>query len=393
MKILVVNTGSSSVKFSLIDSDGEATLLDGLADWSASPAKLAVRRPGAAPRETPLDAAGEGAAVEHLLRELARRLGGADDVAAVGHRVVHGGAVYTASVLIDDAVKRTIADLAEMAPLHNPVNLEGIAAAQKAWPGVPHVAVFDTAFHATIPPAAHTYAVPYAWTAEWKLRRYGFHGLSHAYCADRAAKMLGRGPAELRLVICHLGNGCSASAVRDGRCVDTSMGFTPLDGLVMGTRSGAVDPGLLVHVLRHKGLSADDLDRVLNRESGLLGVSGVTSDMRQLLEAVRNGSERAKLAFDVFVHRLRQTIGAMAATLGGVDALVFTAGVGEHAADVRAAACAGLDCFGVEIDPAANAACRPDADVAPAGAKCRVLVIGTREDLTIVRETVRVLRG
>jgi acetate kinase len=312
-------------------------------------------------------------------------------------------------VRIDETVRRTIADLAEMAPLHNPVNLEGIVAAEKAWPHVPQVAVFDTAFHATIPAEAHTYAVPYAWTAEWKLRRYGFHGLSHAYCADRAAKMLGRpltppSPpsdggeggvrgAGLRLVICHLGNGCSVSAVRDGRSVDTSMGFTPLDGLVMGTRSGAVDPGLLVHVLRHKGLSADDLDRVLNRESGLLGVSGVTSDMRQLLDASRDGNERAKLAFDVFVHRLRQTIGAMAATLGGVDGLVFTAGIGENSPDVRVAAGVGLNCFGVEIDPTANATCRPDADIATPGAKCRVLVIATREDLTIVRETVRVLGG
>jgi acetate kinase len=391
MEILVLNTGSSTVKFSVIESAGEATLLDGVADWSASPATLTVRRPGAPPREAPLEATGHGDAVERVLHELAQLRGGAKDVAAVGHRIVHGGPVYTASVRIDETVKRTIADLAEMAPLHNPVNLEGIVAAEKALPHVPQVAVFDTAFHATIPPAAHTYAVPYMWTSEWKLRRYGFHGLSHAYCADRAAKMLGRGPAGLRLVICHLGNGCSVSAVRDGHSADTSMGFTPLDGLVMGTRSGAVDPGLLVHVLRHKGLSVEDLDRVLNRESGLLGVSGVTSDMRQLLEASRTGNERAKLAFDVFVHRLRQTIGAMAATLGGVDALVFTAGIGEHAADVRAAACAGLGLLGVEIDPAANATCRPDADIATPGAKCRVLVIATREDLTIVRETVRVL--
>jgi acetate kinase len=409
MKILVLNTGSSTVKFSLVESAGEAALLDGLADWSASPAKLTLRRAGDAPHETPLNATTHGAAVEHVLHELTQLLGGARDVAAVGHRIVHGGPVYTASVRIDETVKRTIADLTEMAPLHNPVNLEGIVAAQKAWPDVPHVAVFDTAFHATIPAAVHTYAVPYAWASEWKLRRYGFHGLSHAYCADRAAKMLGRPltlpspPSNggegrvrgtgLRLVICHLGNGCSVTAVRDGRSVDTSMGFTPLDGLVMGTRSGAVDPGLLLHVLRHKGLSLDDLDRVLNRESGLLGVSGLTSDMRQLLEAARQGNERARLALDVFVHRLRQTIGAMVATLGGVDALVFTAGIGEHAAEVRAAACAGLGCFGVEIDPVANATCRPDADIAPPGAKCRALVIATREDLTIVRETVRVLGG
>jgi acetate kinase len=393
MKILVLNTGSSTVKFSLIESADETTRLDGLADWSATPATLTIHQPNAAPHETPLTAATPGAAVESVLHELTQLLGGAKDVAAVGHRVVHGGPVYTASVRIDETVKRALADLSEMAPLHNPVNLEGIVAAQKAWLHVPHVAVFDTAFHATLSEAARTYAVPYHWSSDWKLRRYGFHGLSVAYCADRATKMLGRGAAGLRLVICHLGNGCSVSAVRDGRCMDTSMGFTPLDGLVMGTRSGAVDPGLLLYVLRHKGLSADDLDRVLNRESGLLGVSGLTADMRGLLEAVHKGHERAKLALAVFVHRLRQTIGGMAATLGGVDALVFTAGIGEHASEVRAATCAGLEFLGATMDGKANAACHPDADVATPDAKCRVLVIATREDLTIVRETVRVLGG
>ena len=389
MKILVLNTGSSTVKFSVVETHEETTLLDGLADWTASPAKLTIQRAGTAPHETPLEAATPGAAVERVLRELTQLLGNVNDVAAVGHRIVHGGPAYTASVRIDDAVKRTLAGLAEMAPLHNPVNLEGIVAAQKVWPQVPHVAVFDTAFHATIPEAAHTYAVPYHWTTDWKLRRYGFHGLSVAYCTDRVAKMLGRKGS--RLIICHLGNGCSVSAVRDDRCVDTSMGFTPLDGLVMGTRSGSVDPGLLLYVLRHKGLSADDLDRVLNRESGLLGVSGLTSDMRGLLTAAREGNRRAQLALDVFVHRLRQTIGGLAATLGGVDALVFTAGIGEHAADIRAAACAGLEFLGARLDPQANAACRPDKDVATPEASCRILVLATREDLTIVRETVRVL--
>jgi acetate kinase len=233
--------------------------------------------------------------------------------------------------------------------------------------------------------------VPYHWTSDWKLRRYGFHGLSVAYCADRAAKMLGTRSASSRLVICHLGNGCSVSAVRDGRSVDTSMGFTPLDGLVMGTRSGSVDPGLLLYVLRHKSLSADDLDRVLNRESGLLGVSGVTSDMRGLSAAASGGNKQAQRALAVFVHRLRQTIGGMAATLGGVDALVFTAGIGEHAADIRAATCAGLEFLGARLDTKANAVCRPDDDVATPDASCRILVIATREDLTIVRETVRVL--
>ncbi len=389
MKVLVINTGSSTVKFSLIESDGEVVLLEGLADWSAHPQRLEVRRPGAPPARSPLEVRGHADAVAAVLGNLAQ--GDLAGVAAVGHRVVHGGPVYTASVRVTPEVKARLAELAEMAPLHNAINLEGIEAAERVLPRVPQVAVFDTAFHATLSEAARTYAVPYDWT-EQGLRRYGFHGLSHAYCADRAVQLLGRGPAGLRLVLCHLGNGASLSAVRDGICQDTSMGFTPLDGLVMGTRSGSVDPGLLLHVLRHKGLSADDLDRVLNRESGLLGVSGVSGDMREV-QAARAGNARARLAFDVFVHRLRQTIGAMAATLGGIDSLVFTAGIGEHSAEVRAAACRDLGFLGLEIDPQANAGCKPDADIAAPQSRGRILVIATREDLTVVRETVRVLRS
>jgi acetate kinase len=389
MKVLVINTGSSTVKFSLIESDGESVLLEGLADWSAHPARVEARHPGAPPVSKTVEVKGPGDAVARILDHLAQSdLGG---VAAVGHRVVHGGPVYTTSVRVTPEVKARLRELSEMAPLHNPVNLAGIEAAEKAWPQVPQVAVFDTAFHATLSEAARTYAVPYEWT-EQGLRRYGFHGLSHAYCAGRAVQLLKRGPAGPRLVICHLGNGASLSAVRDGKCVDTSMGFTPLDGLVMGTRSGSVDPGLLLHVLRHKRPSADDLDRVLNRESGLLGVSGVSGDMREI-QAAKAGNARARLAFDVFIHRLRQTIGAMTATLGGVDALVFTAGIGEHSAEVRAAACKDLEFLGLQIDPQANAACKPDADIAAPGSRGRILVIATREDLTVVRETVRVLRA
>jgi acetate kinase len=389
MKVVVINTGSSSLKFSLFESDGEQLLLDGQADWASPPARLTVRRPGREPEARDLPEAGHGAAVRAVLAHLAA--GPDEQVAAVGHRVVHGGPHYTAGVRVTPQVKADLAALTDLAPLHVPINLEGIAAAESAWPGVPQVAVFDTAFHATLPPAARTYALPHAWTADWGLRRYGFHGLSHAYCAGRAAEMLGRPAAGLRLVICHLGQGCSLSAVRDGRSVDTSMGFTPLDGVVMGTRSGAVDPGLLLFVLRHKGLSAEDVDRALNHEAGLLGVSGVSGDMRKVLEAARQGHAGARLALDVYAHRLRQTVGAFAATLGGLDALVFTAGVGEHSPDVRAAACLGLEFLGVELDAAANSGCRPDADVAVASARVRVLVIATREDLTVVRETVRVL--
>jgi acetate kinase len=397
VKILVLNAGSSSLKFSLIESDGEQVLGEGGADWMVTPARFTVRRPGQPDSNSTASLQRHGEAVERILHELLHGtpplLTDVKELAAVGHRVVHGGDVYTSSVRITPAVKEAIARLAELAPLHNPASLEGINAAEAALPGVPQVAVFDTAFHATIPPAHHVYPLPWSWYKEWGLRRFGFHGLSHAYCTGGAAQLLGRPVTEPRLVICHLGNGCSASAVRGGVCVDTSMGFTPMDGLMMGTRCGSVDPGLLLHVLRRKGLTADQLDTTLNHESGLLGVSGVAGDMRQVLAAAHGGSQRAQLALEIYTHRVRRTVGAFAATLGGVDALVFTAGVGEHAALVRSLACRGLECLGLELDEAANAARKPDADVATAQSRGRILVIATREDLVIVRDTVRVLTG
>jgi acetate kinase len=388
MKILVLNAGSSTLKFSLIDSEGERLLASGVADWSAEPARLTASRPGRPDSDKPLSIRRHADAVHPVLAELA------DDrhsIAAVGHRVVHGGERYTSSVLVTSEVKQAIAELVELAPLHNPANLEGIEAAAAALPEVPQVAVFDTAFHATIPEAARVYPLPYAWYQDWGLRRYGFHGLSHAYCSRRAAEMLKRRPAGLRLVICHLGNGCSVSAVRDGQCIDTSMGFTPLEGLMMGTRSGSVDPGLLLYVLRHKGVTPEQLDRVLNQESGLLGVSGISSDMRDVLTAAHEGNPRAKLALDIYAHRVRQTIGAMAATLGGADALVLTAGIGEHAAEVRARICDGLEFLGLELDGDANAECEPDADISDPHSRNRILVMTTREDLMIARETLRIV--
>jgi acetate kinase len=389
MKILVLNAGSSTLKFSLIDSDGERVLASGVADWSAEPAHLTVRRSGQTESDRALSIRRHADAVQPVLAELERDSG---EITAVGHRVVHGGERYTASVVITPEVRRAIGELGELAPLHNPASLEGIETAMAALPNVPHVAVFDTAFHATIPEHARLYPLPYAWYAEWGLRRYGFHGLSHAYCVRRTADMLKRSAAGLRLVTCHLGNGCSIAAVRDGKCVDTSMGYTPMEGLMMGTRSGSVDPGLLLHVLRHKGLTVEQLDHVLNEESGLLGVSGISSDMREVLAAARTGHARAQLAVDIFAHRARRTIGAMAATLGDVDALVFTAGIGENAPEVRAQICTGLGFLGLELDASANAECEADADVATSFSKGRILVIETREDLMIVRETVRLLR-
>lgn len=397
MKILTLNTGSSSVKLGLfaVRQQGSANaveqLLDGLADWSAAQPHLTIHRPDRPPVKTPLPGGGHDATIAAVPAQLTdeERQG----IAAIGHRIVHGGTRFVSSVRVTPEVKAGIAALAELAPLHNQANLEGIEAAEAAWPGVPQVAVFDTAFHATMPEAARTYAIPHAWTHDWGLRRYGFHGLSHAYCSTRAAEMLGREPQGLRLVICHLGQGCSLSAVRDGRSVDTTMGFTPLDGLVMGTRSGSVDPGLLTFVLRHKGLSAEEMEKTLNYQSGLLGVSGLSGDMRQIQEAARAGNDRARLAFDVFIHRLRRLIGAMVLPLGGLDALVFTAGIGEHSAEVRGAACRDLKELGIELDADRNATLKPDADIAAATSRTRILIVATREDLTLVRETLRVLRS
>jgi acetate kinase len=393
MQILVINTGSSSVKFSVIEAENERLVLSGQADWSSLPAKFVLHRPGQEPLKATLQADTHTAAVAQILEEIAPMIGDLGELGAIGHRVVHGGDVFTQSVRIDESAKKKLAELVELAPLHNGINLEGILAAEKNWPGVEQVAVFDTAFHATLSEAHRTYAIPRAWTIDWKLRRYGFHGLSCAYSAQEAPKLLGRSSEDLRLVICHLGAGCSMTAVRDGQSVDTSMGFTPLDGLMMATRSGSVDPGLLIHVLRHKGVTVDDLDRVLNRESGLLGVSGVSADMRQILQEGRNGHEPSRLALEIYVQLLRQMIGAMTVALGGLDALVFTGGVGENSEEVRAAVCAGMGCLGLELDTMANTQCQPDADVASMSSDARILVIAAREDLTIVRETVKVLRA
>src|SRR4029434_3043198 len=322
MHILVCNTGSSSLKFSLFEAKGERLLAEGGIDWATTPTRLVVHCPGQPEVREELTLRHHADAIARILDALqagpAAPLQAPSDVHAVGHRVVHGGERYTTAVRITPEVKRAISDLAELAPLHNPASLDGINAVEQVLPRVPQVAVFDTAFHATLPESARTYPLPQQWTREWGMRRYGFHGLSYSYCAGRAAEMIGR--RDLRLIIAHLGNGASVSAVCNGICVDTSMGFTPLEGLMMGTRSGTVDPGMLVYLLRHKGLNADELDHALNYESGLLGVSGVSSDMRQVLSELPHNRD-ARLAVEVYVHRIRQTVGAMAATARGLCAL------------------------------------------------------------------------
>ena len=388
MKILVCNAGSSSLKFSLFEAEGDLLLAEGGIDWTTKPTRLVFRRTGHQEIREELKLEKHADAVARILDDLqagpSAPLRVFGELQAVGHRVVHGGKRYTAAVRITPEVKRTIGELAELAPLHNPASLDGITAVEQVLPKVPQVAAFDTAFHATLSEVARTYPVPQKWTREWGMRRYGFHGLSHSYCAGRAAEMIGW--RDLRLIIAHLGNGASVSAVCNGICVDTSMGFTPLEGLMMGTRSGTVDPGMIVHLLRHKGLDVNELDHALNYQSGLLGVSGISSDMRQVLSALQDNPD-ARLAIDVYVHRIKQTVGAMAATLGGVDALVFTAGVGEHAPEIRERVCENLNYLGLELDRTANQTCKPDADVAMPESAARILVIATREDLTIMRET------
>jgi len=355
--VLVVNAGSSSLKLRVLDARDEL-----------------VRR-----RDLPaLDGADLRAALGAFADE-------SPPLEAAGHRVVHGGARLTAPVVAGDDVERELERLAELAPLHEPPALAGIRAMRALRPELPQVACFDTAFHATLPAAAATYAVPEAWRRRWGLRRFGFHGLSHAHAARRAAELLGRPAAGLRVVTAHLGAGASLAAVRDGRSVDTTMGFTPLEGLVMATRAGSIDPGLLLYVRRHGDLDDDALERALDRESGLRALSGGSGDMREVLEGAGAGDERCRRALEVYVHRLAAGVAAMAAALGGLDALAFTGGVGEHAAPVRAAACERLAFLGAGLDAAANAA-DADAVISRPGAGVAVLVVTAREDLEIARQ-------
>jgi acetate kinase len=361
-RILVVNAGSSSLKLRVI---GPGDVVEATEDLPA---------PGGATDAPALDG-------------VIRGLGPVD---AVGHRIVHGGTAFSGPVRLDPAVVRRLEALTDLAPLHQPKSLAALAAVTASLPGVPSVACFDTAFHATLPAAASTYALPPEWRRRWELRRYGFHGLSHAYAARRAAELLGLPAAELRIVTCHLGAGASLAAIRDGRSVDTTMGFTPLEGLVMATRSGSVDPGLVLWLAEHAGMPPAELAATLENRSGLLGLAG-TADMREVISAAEAGRPDAVLALDVYLHRLRGAIAAMAAALAGLDVLVFTGGVGERSAVIRARAAEGLVFLGVELDDARNAAGTDDREIGTASARVRTLVIAAREDLEIAREVRAVL--
>lgn len=391
--ILVINSGSSSLKFGLFGAASGDILCRGIIDWAgeSSLAELRLRGSSFAERKQPVAIRDHGEAVNVAVRTLQETLN-SHEIIAVGHRVVHGGTLFRDTMLIDERVRTGIAELAALAPLHNPPALAAIAAAETILPNVPHVAVFDTAFFSSLPPKAFLYPLPYEWFTDWGVRRFGFHGISHAYCAKRAANLLGKPFQELRLIICHLGNGCSASAVSGGQAIATTMGFTPLDGLMMGTRPGSLDPGILLDVQQRHGVSVETLQQVINRDCGLLGVSGVSSDVRQLETAAQSGHPRAKLALEMFADRTRAHIGALAVTLGGVDALIFTAGIGENSIGVRAAICEGLECLGLHLDDDRNSTCHPDADIARESSPSRIQVIECQEDRTIARETARILR-
>jgi len=398
LKILVINSGSSSVKFELFNMPSEAVEASGaLSRIGEQRAELSLKV-GEVSREVKQPVADHAEGLRLIMDTLTDSAHGgiADitEIGAVGHRVVHGGEAFSAPTLITDEVQHAIEDHVELAPLHNPPNLLGITVARELLPHAPQVAVFDTAFHQTIPSYAYTYAVPYELYKEHRVRRYGFHGTSHRYVADRAASLLGKLPEQCNLITAHLGNGASITAVRRGQSVDTSMGLTPLEGLVMGTRCGDIDPALIAYLERVKGLTVGEIDKLLNKKSGLLGVSGVSNDVRELLEAEAAGDQRAALALAIYCYRIKKYVGAYTATLGEVDALVFTGGVGENAASLRERSLMRLERMGYALDgEKKGAGDRGERDIAAAGSASRILVIPTDEELMIARDAYGVATG
>ena len=392
MNILVINAGSSSLKYQLLDPASQQVLAKGLCERIGIDGKFTYKAPG----KNTIDAVDvamptHSEAIQAVLNALVDLQNGViasmEEIDAVGHRVVHGGEKFAKSVKIDAAVMEAIEECNPLAPLHNPANIIGIKACQKLMPNTPMVAVFDTAFHQTMPPVAYTYALPYQYYQEDKVRRYGFHGTSHKYVTSRAAEILDKPLEELKLISCHLGNGSSITAVDGGRSVDTTMGFTPLAGVPMGTRSGDLDAGILEYLMNKHSLDIKQMLNILNKQSGVQGVSGVSSDFRDLDKAAQEGNAQAALAVDVFAYSVKKFIGAYAAAMGGVDAIIFTAGVGENDAAVRAASVAGLEYMGVKIDPEKNQVRGRETDISAPGATVQVLIIPTNEELMIALDT------
>ena len=399
MLVLVLNAGSSSQKSCLyslsnsISDNSPEPLWSAHLDWTVSQAEgiLTVKSNDIkqelkiAARETTLKTL-----LDTLITGKTKVLDSLNEINVVSHRVVHGGSKYSQATLIDAEVKKAIADLIPLAPNHNPAHLEGINTIEEILPEVTQVAVFDTAFHATLPQATKVYPLPYEWY-EKGIQRYGFHGISHQYCANRTAQILQKPLESLKIVTCHLGNGCSLAAIKNGICIDTTMGFSPLEGLMMGTRCGSIDPQIIIYLMEEYGLDIKELNKILNKKSGLLGVSGISADLRTILAAIDNGDTQALLAFDIYIHRLKSFIGAMVASLNGLDVLVFTAGVGENSAIVREKTCSGLTYLGLQLDLAKNNHNPVDKNIATKNSPIPVLVIHTQEDWAIALATRSIL--
>jgi acetate kinase len=392
MKILVFNSGSSSQKSSLYEigdslpEQPPKPLWEANLEWGQGSPEVRIMNPESGALTDRAKVESRKQALDHLFRSLWDGDNGGvakpSDIEVVGHRIVHGGPKFEKPILVTPEVKQAIASVSAFAPLHNRAELEGIEMMEQVLGAVPQVAVFDTAFHHNLPLPAAVYPGPYDWF-ERGIRRYGFHGINHEYCSKRAAQLLWKEPNSLKLVSCHLGNGCSLAAIEGGRSIDTTMGFTPLEGLMMGTRSGSVDPGVLTYLIREERMTGQQLDEMLNEKSGLLGISGVSSDMRQVLDAMKSGNERARLAFDIFVHRLQGGIGAMAVALGGIDALIFTGGIGENSPEVRSAVCKNLEFLGLRVDSRKNSQSPVDDDIASPDSAVRILIVKAQEDWAI----------
>ena len=394
MKIFVVNCGSSSIKYQLIDMKDESVIAKGLVERIGIEGSVLTHTPAGKDKvrlESAIPDHVDG--IKKVLAALVDPNHGViksmDEIDAVGHRVVHGGEIFNESGVITDEVLKQIEDLSDMAPLHQPANVSGIRACQKLMPNTPQVAVFDTAFHQTMPPVAYMFGVKYEEYKDYGIRKYGFHGTSHKYVSGVAAQLLGKDIKDTKIITCHLGNGSSITAVDGGKSVDTSMGFTPLDGVLMGTRTGSIDPAVVPVLMQKKGLDAAGVDKYMNKECGVLGVSGVSSDFRDLEDAAAKGNERAQLALDMFCYQVKRYVGAYAAAMGGVDAIVFTAGVGENDIHTRQQVCAGLEFLGVKLDADRNNVRGKVTEISAADSKVKVFLIPTNEELAIAQDTLR----
>lgn len=392
MNVLVINCGSSSLKYQLINSDTEDVLAKGLCERIGIDGRLVYQKAGCDKEITEAAMPTHKEAIQMVLDALVNDKTGAikslSEVNAVGHRIVHGGEKFASSVVITDEVLEAVAQCNDLAPLHNPANLIGINACKELMPGVPMVAVFDTAFHQTMPEKAYLYGLPYEYYENYKVRRYGFHGTSHSFVSKETARFLGMDLENSKIIVCHLGNGASISAVKDGKCVDTSMGLTPLEGLVMGTRSGDIDPAIMEYIAKKEDLDIAGVMNVLNKKSGLEGISGLSSDFRDLTAGAKEGNKRAIAAIEVFCYRVAKYVGSYAAAMNGVDAIAFTAGIGENVGLVREKVCSYLGYLGITLDAEANAKSGDDCVISAADSKVKVAVIPTNEELAICRETV-----